>query len=59
MLKNRDNVVDVKFEDLQSFNTFSRYLKRFLRYFEKTVFEKRLSGARGRKNVLTWVEIYV
>ena len=27
-----------------------------LRYFEKTVFEKSLSGARCRKNVLTWVK---
>jgi len=29
-----------------------------LRYFEKkTVFGKSLSGPRGRKNVLTWVEV--
>jgi len=26
------------------------------RYFKKTVFEKSLSGARGRKNALTWIE---
>jgi len=35
-----------KFKDLQiCFCTFFRYLKRFLRYFEKTVFEKTLLGA--------------
>jgi len=26
-------------------------------YFGKAVFENRLSGARGRKNIFTWVKI--
>jgi len=56
--KNRWILVDVKLKDLQIwFRNFFRYLKRFLRYFGRTVFEKSLSGARGRQNVLTWVEI--
>jgi len=55
--KNRRHLVDVKFDDLQIlFRTFFDISIGFLRYFEKTVFEKSLSGARGRKNVLTWVK---
>jgi len=47
-----------KLKDLQTwFWSCYWYIQRFLRYFEKTVFEKRLSAARISKNVLTWVEL--
>jgi len=36
-----------------------RYLTGFEIFRKKTVFEKRLSGARGSKDVLTWVKIHL
>jgi len=33
-----------------------QYLRRFFKYFEKTVFEKSLSGDTILKNVLNWVK---
>jgi len=55
--RNREDLVDVKFKDVQVWLlTFFSIPLRFVKYFEKTVLEKSLSGARGRKNVLTLVE---
>ena len=56
--KNRRDLVDVKIEDLQIwFRTFFSISQTVFEIFWKTVFERGLSGARGRKNVLTWVKI--
>jgi len=45
ILINRKDLVYVKFKDLQIlYGTFLWYLERFLRYFEKTVFEKVCQG---------------
>jgi len=58
---NRGALVIVQFKDLQIwFWTYFRYLLRFWRYFEKKkLLLKKLSVARGFKNVLTRVEVRI
>ena len=51
--QNIEETVDVKFEDLQIwFHKVFRYLSRFFTYSEKSVSEKSLSRATGRKSDL-------